>query len=165
MPYGGRIGSYRYAHWLFTPTPLFFLIAGIGLVLAICAALASSFGFGARERAGQRWLIALWLGYATFIFGIAYNEGSAFPLTQRTIRQSAGPYTYVLQGMSSVNVSGHMFYWLYECDRLELVCMYLTNESLTVFEGSEPQFIVDQDQQSLWVIAEGKTLVGWPMPE
>lgn len=163
MPYGGRSSSYRYAHWLFTPTPLFFFLAGIGSVLAICAALASSFGFGARDRAGERWLIALWLGYATLIFGIGYSEYSAFPSAQHTIRQSAGPYTYLLQGTSG-NVSGHMFYWLYQCDRLELACRYLTDESLTVFEGSEPQLIVDQAQQMIWVKDQDRTLSAGPIP-
>ena len=161
-PYGGRMASYRYAHWLFTPTPLLFLLAGIGLVLAVCAALASSFGFGARGRAGERWLIALWLCYATFIFGSAFSYGSGFLLTQHTIRQQVGEYTYLLQGTSG-NVRGHMFYWLYQCDRLELACVYLTDESLTVLEGSEPQLIVDQDQQMVSVIDQGKTLSAGPM--
>lgn len=164
MPYGGRMTSYRYAHWLFTPTPLLFLIAGIAAVLVVCAALASSLGFAARDRVADRWLIALWLCYATFIFGIGFSEYSVLPWTQHTIRQSVGEHTYLLQGTSG-NVSGHTFYWLYQCDRLELACMYLTNESFTVFEGSEPELIVDQDQQTLWVKDQGKTLSGGPMPQ
>jgi hypothetical protein len=164
MPYGGRMTSYRYAHWLFTPTSFLFLIAGIAWVLVSCAALASSFGLGARERAGQRWLVSFWFFYATFIFGIGYSEGSSFPSKQHTIRQSVGWHTYLLQGTSG-NVSGHMFYWFYQCDRLELACMYLTNDSIAVLEGSQPQLIVDQGKRRVWVEDQGKTVAIKRMPQ